>query len=208
MSPAQAATAAGRARASMLADSDQRTRILGIALDLMSARGAQTMSMRQLAAACGLNVATLYHYFPSKAALLQAVLEDKRYIEQLAVSVFEADPTEPPPVRLAAMVRWLLEHIIDEEATWRLMLGEALRGEQVALDAVHDLSAAITDTVDRWVRDSFPELHGDVEVAARAIRDQLLAFCVEGMALDEADRLRRIEQRATDVAALLFPDRS
>lgn len=200
--------AASRDRASTLADSNQRTRILGIALALMSARGAQTMSMRQLAAACGLNVATLYHYFPSKAALLQAVLEDKRYIEQLAVSGFEADLTEPPRARLAAMVRWLLEYIIEEEATWRLMLGEALRGEQLALDAVNDLSTAITDTVRRWIHESFPELHGDVEVGARAIRDQLLAFCVEGMALDEAARRRRIDERAADVAALLFSDRS
>ena len=39
---------------------------------LVSERGAAGTSMRRLAAACGLNVATIYHYFPSKADLLRA----------------------------------------------------------------------------------------------------------------------------------------
>ena len=46
---------------------DPRTRILDAALALMSEQGSAGASMRQLAAACGLNVATIYHYFPSKA---------------------------------------------------------------------------------------------------------------------------------------------
>ena len=49
---------------------EQRGRILDAALALMSESGSAGASMRQLAAACGLNVATLYHYFPSKADLL------------------------------------------------------------------------------------------------------------------------------------------
>ena len=50
---------------------NQRERILDAALLLMSDRGAGSTSMRQLAKACDLNVASIYHYFPSKADLLQ-----------------------------------------------------------------------------------------------------------------------------------------
>ena len=44
---------------------DQRGRILDAALRLMAEQGSVGASMRQLAAACDLNVATIYHYFPS-----------------------------------------------------------------------------------------------------------------------------------------------
>ena len=46
--------------------STTRRRILKIALTLMSQRGVDGTSMRDLAGAAGLNVASLYHYFPSK----------------------------------------------------------------------------------------------------------------------------------------------
>ena len=54
--------------------SPTRSRILQIALTLMSQRGVDGTSMRDLAGAAGLNVASLYHYFPSKRDLLEAVL--------------------------------------------------------------------------------------------------------------------------------------
>jgi len=57
---------------------NQREHILDVALELMSEHGAATTSMRQLAKACGLQVAALYHYFESKDALLAAVVAAAR----------------------------------------------------------------------------------------------------------------------------------
>jgi len=54
---------------------NQREHILDVALQLMSRAGSTGVSMRQLARACGLQVAAIYHYFPSKDALLTAVIE-------------------------------------------------------------------------------------------------------------------------------------
>ena len=62
---------------------DSRQRILDAALALMSEHGVAGTSMRMLAGAADLNVATLYHHFPSKADLLHAVLEQRRYLERL-----------------------------------------------------------------------------------------------------------------------------
>src|SRR6185312_5418925 len=61
---------------------DQRHRILATALELMGERGVAKTSMRRLASACDLNVATLYHYFPSKAELVRALLLERRYSER------------------------------------------------------------------------------------------------------------------------------
>src|SRR5579863_7455383 len=60
--------------------SDMRQRILRIALSLMARRGVDGTSMRDLASAAGLNVASLYHYFPSKRELLEAVLVEQGFM--------------------------------------------------------------------------------------------------------------------------------
>ncbi len=59
----------------------QRDRILDATLALMARGGAHGTSMRAVASACGLNVATLYHYFPSKRDLLRAAIEHRRAAE-------------------------------------------------------------------------------------------------------------------------------
>src|ERR1700751_6400751 len=56
-----------------------RRRILRMALNLMAQRGVDGTSMRDLASAAGLNVASLYHFFPSKRELLEAVRVEQGY---------------------------------------------------------------------------------------------------------------------------------
>jgi AcrR family transcriptional regulator len=55
--------------------SHRRQEILDAALDLFADRGFQGTSVRDIARAVGVNEATLYHYFPSKAAILDAILD-------------------------------------------------------------------------------------------------------------------------------------
>src|SRR6185437_9783857 len=75
-------TAGGGSRAASAPGegSATRRRILQIALSLMSQRGVDGTSMRDLASACDLNVASLYHYFPSKSELLEAVLVEHGFL--------------------------------------------------------------------------------------------------------------------------------
>src|ERR1700722_16064566 len=64
----------------------QRQHILNTALALMAQRGVDGTSMRDLASAAGLNVASLYHYFPSKRELLGPVLEERGFSAGLAAA--------------------------------------------------------------------------------------------------------------------------
>ena len=77
--------------------SPSRGRILDAALDLMSEKGVAGASMRSLAGACDLNVATLYHHFPSKADVFRAVIEERGFAERFR--------TEGPPDAAAAARR-------------------------------------------------------------------------------------------------------
>ncbi|MFM7570973.1 MAG: TetR/AcrR family transcriptional regulator [Betaproteobacteria bacterium] len=69
----------------------QRDRILARAVEAFAQTGYAAASMAMLAQACGVSKATLYHYYPSKQALLFEALD--RYTKRL-LSILAA--TQPP----------------------------------------------------------------------------------------------------------------
>ena len=183
---------------------DARTRILDAALALMSEQGSAGASMRQLAAACGLNVATIYHYFPSKADLLRSVMEERRYGERLSADSPDLDPDVAPQARLAALIGWIWERALDEEAVFRLLVGEGLRGEEAATSSAVEVVDALAAAIEVWLRAGFPELTGDPAALARVIRGQVFALVVEHLALGGVD-LATARSRAAELAAVVFP---
>jgi len=182
----------------------QRGRILDAALQLMAEQGSAGASMRQLAAACDLNVATLYHYFPSKAELLESVVRERRYGERLAVDVPPLDAAVPPRERLATLLEWLWSNALEEQAVWRLLVGEAVRGEPAATSAAAEVVALLGTSLEGWLDAGFPDLDGDRAALARVIRGQVFALVVEHLALgDVTPKVAR--QRAEELATVLVP---
>jgi TetR/AcrR family transcriptional regulator, cholesterol catabolism regulator len=53
----------------------RREQLLAVALDLFAEKGIQGTTTRDIAQAAGITEGLIYHYFPSKTALLQAVVE-------------------------------------------------------------------------------------------------------------------------------------
>lgn len=188
--------------AATLAVPDQRARILDAALTLVSELGAAGTSMRRLATACGLNVATIYHYFPSKADLLRALIEEQRYGERLAAEDPPIAPELGPHERFARFFDWVASQTLAEEAVLRLLLGEGLHGNEVARQSARDLLAALDPNVACWLEAGFPELSVATPppVAARLVRRALLALVTEHLATGHAD----ITEHADDLAAALL----
>src|ERR1700720_4351717 len=135
-------------RAEPTEDTSTRARILQIPLSLMSQRGVDGTSMRDLAAAAGLNVASLYHYFPSKRDLLEAVLVEHGYLPTVG-NPLSPDTDPSPDAQLATPV-------LDVEDFVRLMLGEAIRGEETARAVGLDLFATFQQSLEGWVTDHRP----------------------------------------------------
>lgn len=182
----------------------QREHILDVALALMAEKGASGTSMRALAGACELNVAAIYHYFPSKEALLRAVIEERRYDAQLA-HLPVPDLRMAPVERLVALVLAMWEGAQQEAPIWRLLLSEAIHGDPTARDVGDELRRTIEEVLGEALVRVVPEITVAPDLAARTVAGTLFALMVEstlveGEALDALAR-----RRADDVAALLLP---
>jgi AcrR family transcriptional regulator len=186
---------------------NQRERILDNALELMATHGAGSTSMRQLAKACGVNVAAIYHYFPSKADLLRSVIEERQYALRLR-SLPPFDATLPPRDRLVALILAIWEGAQEEEAIWRLLLGEGLRGDETSLAVGRELLDVIEPALRSWLAELFPADEGigvDVDSVATVVLAQLFSFFISQLFRPEAQRDAQARREAEAIAALAFP---
>jgi AcrR family transcriptional regulator len=184
-----------------VAETSQRARILDAALTLVSETGAAGASMRRLASACGLNVATIYHYFPSKADLLRALVEEQHYGERMATDDPPLPPELDPHERFVAFFAWVVDATLEEETVLRMLVGEGMHGDEVARHAARDLLAALDATVAGWLSAGFPEPAGvPPAIAARMVRRTLLSIVTERLATGRDDRATA----ADDLAHALF----
>jgi AcrR family transcriptional regulator len=129
---------------------DQREAILARAAHLFATRGYSATSMNEVAEACGLSKATLYHYYRDKDALLFAIADS--HVERLQGIVAQAVAEAPDPAeRLRVLVRLFVAEYADaQDAHWVLtgevrFLGAADR-ERI-LDRQREVVAAFADVV-------------------------------------------------------------
>ena len=183
--------------------SPQRERIIDIALQLMSEQGASNTSMRQLAKACGVNVAALYYYFPSKADILRSVIEERRY-ELRLTEIPPAEVELPPADRLVGFFDLMWAGALEEESVWRLLLVESIRRNADAVTVGAELVATLTRHLVEWLDASFPDVEIDSEAVAKAMIGQLLGLFVETQFCPVEDRDAVAAERARQLAALIL----
>jgi len=111
--------------------------ILDAALRLFAERGFDGASMRQVSEAAGVSKANIYHHFESKEALYIAVLrssvaDTRELLKDLA------DPAERFEMRVARYARAHLAHIFEHTLASRLILREALAGDESQARALAD----------------------------------------------------------------------
>jgi len=90
---------------------EQRDTILARAAELFAQQGSSATSMKQIAAACGLSKATLYHYFRDKESMLARIAE--AHVLRLHAVLAEVDALGGPP---QARLRELIARFVHEYA--------------------------------------------------------------------------------------------
>lgn len=184
----------------------QRQHILDTALSLMSQRGVDGTSMRDLAAAAGLNVASLYHYFASKRELLVAVLEERGFIDELAGAAGRAAIARDEVDGLVSMLDDILGSMLEVEDFIRLMLGEVMRGDETAFTVGVELFDATQTALERWLEESEPTVCDGpgAPAVARVLRAFLVGLFFEHLSgVLDGEPAVAFRQRAVEAAAVL-----
>jgi AcrR family transcriptional regulator len=99
---------------------DQRELILDRAAELFARGGYPGTSMNQVAEACGLSKATLYHYYEDKYALLVSIADS--HVSRLQRIVREALAQEPSPdARMRQLIASLVAEYADAQHAHRVL---------------------------------------------------------------------------------------
>ena len=112
---------------------DKRRGILEHAAAVFAEQGMEKASMAQIAAHGQVSKALLYHYYPSKDALIFAIITT--HLEELDAAIAAAEePALPPQARLRRLVGAVLENYrgADNEHKVQLNASSALSPEQRA----------------------------------------------------------------------------
>jgi AcrR family transcriptional regulator len=178
---------------------DQRNKILEATLGLMARSGASGTSMRAVAGACGLNVATLYHYYPSKHDLLQAAIAHRR-ASDLPGSPFPEGIGGTVEQRLGALLDYLFVGMTVDEDLWRALLAEAIHGDDDVLQPLLETADAFEHALAGWLRDLCPDAPVlSTPVVVRALRNAVIGVLVEHLPQPDGRR-QALETRARELA--------
>jgi AcrR family transcriptional regulator len=102
---------------------DKQREIMARAAALFVRKGYHNTSMAEIAQACGSSKARLYHYYPSKEALLYQMLSD--FIKQVYLASHRALESSPVPQdALRALARALMELSTEHHDLYPLLFNE------------------------------------------------------------------------------------
>jgi len=150
----------GRATASGDPASNKREAVLAAAVACFAARGLAGAGMREIARAAGLTEGTLYHYFPSKDALIAAAFEGSAFRPSQVRATMRRKGL-PLRERLAGVGGEFLDALRRDPDWSRVVIREALRagtdGESnpvrtalvpLATERTRELVAALRDELE------------------------------------------------------------
>ncbi|MBL7518501.1 TetR/AcrR family transcriptional regulator [Frankia sp. CNm7] len=105
-----------------LSRDDRRAQLLAAAVGLAARRDLDRIPIADVAAAAGVSEGLVFHYFPTKAALVRAVVEDAA---ASLVADLRADRPGSTLDRLTAGLDAYLDHVERRASSWRVLLGSS-----------------------------------------------------------------------------------
>ncbi|MCK9916114.1 TetR/AcrR family transcriptional regulator [Microbacteriaceae bacterium K1510] len=128
---------------------DKRQAILAHSAEVFAKHGYDRASMAEVAQACGVSKALLYHYYVNKAELLFDILH--AHLQVLVDAVQAVDKTSPPRERLRGLIGALLEAYRDADNEHKIQLNELSKlppkRQKVLTDMERELVRVFADTI-------------------------------------------------------------
>ena len=174
-------------------------RVLDAADELLSREGPDAFTTTRIAGVAGIPVGSVYHYFPDKSAIVDALA--LRYwsdFEDLVAAAAESDERDPLPDPVGEVLEALAAGFRARPGFLALWYG-GLRSERVR-DATRPTRAAIARSIERILEVHWP----DADETSRVTAAQMLVLAGDGL-LREAFRIDPDgDQRLLDESKLML----
>ena len=200
-------------RASLSAPEEKRRLILEAAVTVFARDGYHTSRVADIAAEAGIAHGLLYHYFPSKEAVL-AKLFSENWADLLARFRAVEASAEPADEKLRGVVKILLRTWKNDPALVTVMVREVARSAhlQTQVDEVREGFASIQRVIEQgqaegtFRRDLDPRLASWVVYGAL---EEILTGWVLGQLPDGDEEVARAERTIVEIVCggLAAPDR-
>jgi AcrR family transcriptional regulator len=142
--------------------------LLKATAQVLGARGYDGASTNRIAARAGVNIASLYQYFPSKEALVAALID--RHLERLLswlVPAFEAGKPLSLRAAVEAIVQRYLANFLPDVSLHRVLLSQVPRVER--LNPVIELRRMVIERLEEELRGRRAVRDSDASIAAFAM---------------------------------------
>lgn len=149
-------------------------------LGITAERGLDQVSVRQVAAAAGVAIGTVQHYFPTKDAMLTAAFTEvvRRIRERVAATVLGPDVRR----NLAAVLRELLP--LDDHRAAEVRIQVAFAARAATSPALAEMQGVILSDVTDAIATAFTLAgHGTTTAEQARVQAQVALATVDGLAL-------------------------
>ena len=147
-------------------------------------KGFDGASMQDLARACGMSVGNFYRYFPSKAAIVAALItRDLTEVEQEFSQIIES-PNPMAALRAALRHRITLDQCASDGQLWAEMTAASLRKPEIA-----EITRQMETEVTRYLTIVFARVRGIAAEVARELyapHASLLVMMIKASAMHRA----------------------
>ncbi|MBS0483036.1 MAG: TetR/AcrR family transcriptional regulator [Proteobacteria bacterium] len=159
---------------------ETREQILHAALQLLVDHGYRAMSMRRVAAACGMKLGNLTYHFPTREDLVRALLDAVIASYEVEFSAISQNPDQTPEHHLELYCELVLEDIRTKKTT-RVFpeLWSLTNHDPFVLDRVHELYARARAPLEAIIAKMRPDLDQS-QCAALAL---FISASMEGMTI-------------------------
>lgn len=172
----------------------RRATIVEAALSAFTTVGYWNASMNQIAADCGVTRAGLLHHFPTKEALLEAVLERRDEVNRARFWPDATAPQDDGREYLVRLIRLLQHH---SSAPGLVSLFSVLAAEAISPDhPAHGYFESRYETVRGWIRDALRQLQSSGSLVPDADPEGLeveLVALMDGLQVQWLYRRDRID---------------
>lgn len=198
--PPSTATKPRRAKKQSYHHGDLPRALVGAALELISTRGPEAFTLREVAAAVGVTHGAAYRHFADKTALLAALSEDGYRALAARLTQVAAKAEGDPRARVQALASAYVEFATERPAHYRVMWGPRLNED----GRFPTLEAAISDAFEIVCTEMKHGQDKGLFRATPAARELAIGMWVAAHGYVELVSRRRLKVKSARVAVEYF----